>query len=72
MKEKEKEMKQELARTLTGYSDCVDCDSCRFADCCYELKLANEMWEQGWRKDLIVARRESQQAIKMGKILQSR
>jgi hypothetical protein len=68
----EKEMKQELARTLTGYDDCVDCDSCQFANCCYERELANKMWEQGWRKDKLVAYRDSQRAIRVGKILQSR
>lgn len=69
---KEKEMKQELAKTLTGYDDCVDCDSCQFANCCYERELADKMWEQGWRKDNFIAYRNSQRAIKVGKILQSR
>ena len=67
----EKEMKQELARVLTGYDDCLDCEACQFRSSCYERDLAERMWDQGWRKESLEAKRESDRAIKIGRILQS-
>lgn len=67
----EQEQKNELAKTLTGYEDCGDCLKCQFHGCCYEEEMAERLWLQGWRKDMVEAKRASDRAIKIGKIMQS-
>ena len=46
----EKEMKQELVRAISGYDDCLDCDTCIFKNCCAEKEIAENLWRDGWRK----------------------
>ena len=40
----------EMAKILTEYEDCGDCNNCPYHECCGEERLATEIYNAGYRK----------------------
>ena len=46
---KEKQI-SEIAKILTEYADCGECEKCNFLTVCGEKRLATKLYEAGYRK----------------------